>query len=76
MLGNSFVVWDETDSTWMRMEYLVKCELARETEVPAGNLPYYHFVHLKSHITTWDRTQVAEKLATNRLIYGTPNERD
>jgi hypothetical protein len=35
----------------MMMENLVKCRLARETEVLGENPPQRHFVHHKSHVT-------------------------
>jgi hypothetical protein len=35
----------------MSLEQSVECELAGETEVLEGNLPQYHFVHHKSHMT-------------------------
>jgi hypothetical protein len=33
------------------VEQLVEWELARETEIFAGNLPQYHFMQHKSHMT-------------------------
>jgi hypothetical protein len=33
------------------VEQSVECEVAEETEVLAANLPQYHFVHHKSHMT-------------------------
>jgi hypothetical protein len=35
----------------MIVEQFVECELAGETEVLGENLPQYHFVHHKSHMT-------------------------
>jgi hypothetical protein len=35
-------------------------ELTGETEIRGGNLPQCHFVHHKSHLTTWYRTRAAE----------------
>jgi hypothetical protein len=35
----------------MIVEQLVECRLAGETEVIGENLPHYHFVHHKSHMT-------------------------
>jgi hypothetical protein len=46
--------------------------LAGETEVLGENLPQYHFVHHKSHMT-WDRTRAVavRSQRLNRLSYGT-----
>jgi hypothetical protein len=35
----------------MDVEQSVECELAGETEIFLENLPQYHFVHHKSHMT-------------------------
>jgi hypothetical protein len=35
----------------MSVEQSVECKLAGETEVPGENLPQFHFVHHKSHMT-------------------------
>jgi hypothetical protein len=35
----------------MTIEQLVECELAGEIEVLQENLPQYHFVHHKFHMT-------------------------
>jgi hypothetical protein len=35
----------------MSVEQSVECELAGETEVLGENLPQWHFVHHKSHMT-------------------------
>jgi hypothetical protein len=35
----------------MIVEQLLECDLAGETEVLGENLPPYHFVHQKSHMT-------------------------
>jgi hypothetical protein len=57
----------------MIVEESVKCELAGETEVLGENLPQWHIVHHKSHMT-WPGLEPGRrggKPATNRLIYGT-----
>jgi hypothetical protein len=40
----------------MNVEQSVEWELAGETEVVGENLPQYHFVHNKSHMT-WSRLE-------------------
>jgi hypothetical protein len=35
----------------MSLEQSVEFKLAGKTEVPGENLPQYHFVHHKSHVT-------------------------
>jgi hypothetical protein len=57
----------------MIVEYSVECELAGETEVLGVNLPQYHFVHHKYHMT-WPGFEPGPprwEPATNRLSYGT-----
>jgi hypothetical protein len=47
--------------------------IGRETEVLWGNLPQFHFVHHKSHMT-WPGANPGRrggKPATNRFSYGT-----
>jgi hypothetical protein len=55
------------------VDQFVEWRLAGETEVVGENLPYYHFVHHKSHMT-WPGLEPGPpqwKRATNRLRYGT-----
>jgi hypothetical protein len=52
----------------MNMEQSVEWELAGETEVLGENLPQYHFIHHKSHMT-WPGLEPWP--ATNRLSYAT-----
>jgi hypothetical protein len=53
----------------MSMELLAELELAGETEVLGGNLPQYHFIHHKFHMT-WPMIEPGQP-ATNRLGYNT-----
>jgi hypothetical protein len=55
----------------MRMENLVERWLARETEVLGENLPQWHFVYHKSHMTWPDANtdHHGGKPTTNRLSY-------
>jgi hypothetical protein len=40
----------------MIVKQSVECELAGETQALRGNLPHYHFVHHKSHMT-WTKLE-------------------
>jgi hypothetical protein len=56
----------------MSMEKLVEWELEGETKVLGENLPQWHFVHCKSHMT-WPGLKPGPrsgKLVTNHLSYG------
>jgi hypothetical protein len=55
------------------VEKLVEWRLAGETEILGENVPLYHFVHHKSHMTRlgWNPGRRGEKPATNPLSYGT-----
>jgi hypothetical protein len=56
----------------INVEQSVEWELGRETEVLWENLPQYHFVHHKSHMTALDLNPgcLGGKPAINPLSYG------
>jgi hypothetical protein len=70
-LGISAINWTIIQAPDDRWEF-GGMRIDRETEVLGENLPQHHFVHHKSHMTTWARTRAAAVGSRELIAWAMP----